>query len=110
MPEKKKIAVITSRLKKLGGYILSHRLLFGLLMLLSLFLAAVVVANISHWLFYLPTWLRTVFILMLLAAVLAFITWLVVRPLIKRPSNQELALLVEKKNPHLKKHWTICMV
>ena len=36
MPEEKKIAVITSRLRKLGGYILSHRLLFGLLMLTSM--------------------------------------------------------------------------
>jgi hypothetical protein len=102
MPEKKNIAVITSRLRKLGGYILSHRLLFGLLMLLSLMLAAAVVANLSHWLFYLPTWFRTAFVITILAAALAFIVWLIVRPLIKRPSAQELALLVEKKYPHLK--------
>jgi Domain of unknown function (DUF4175) len=102
MPEEKAIALITSRLKKLGGYILSRKLLFGLLMIVAAVLAAVVLANLSHWLFYLPTWYRTAFVITALTMALVLFIMLVVKPLIKRPSNEDLALLVEKKNPELK--------
>ncbi|MBD3218395.1 MAG: hypothetical protein GF310_08980 [candidate division Zixibacteria bacterium] len=102
MPDDKRIALITTRLKRLGGYILGKRVLYGLLMLLSLFLAASFLAALSHALFYLPTWYRTAFISVVMAAGVGFFLWFIIWPIIRRPSNEELALLVEKRYPDLK--------
>ncbi len=102
MPEDKKIAVLTSRLKRLGGYILGRRLLFGLLMILSLIFAASFIAAVSHWLFYLPVWFRMAFVVVFMIAAAAGLFWYIFRPIIRRPSNQELALMVEKANPDIK--------
>ncbi|NIS15353.1 MAG: hypothetical protein GWO41_03785 [candidate division Zixibacteria bacterium] len=102
MPDDKRIALITSRLKRLGGYILGKRILYGFLLLLSLFLAASFLAALSHALFYLPTWYRTAFVSIVMAAGLGFFLWFIVWPIIRKPSNEELALLVEKRYPDLK--------
>jgi len=101
MWEGKKIAVITTRLKKLGRYILGKKLIFGVLALISLILAAAFVANLAHGLFYLPVWFRAIFVTALLAAAFVLIIVFIVGPMIKKPTHEELALLVEKRYPHL---------
>ena len=102
MPDNKKIAVMTSRLKQLGGYILAKKLLFGLLLIMALSLGAFAVAAFSHQLFYLPVWFRTAFIILFGLGALGLLIWYIIRPMISKPSPETLALMVEKTNPDLK--------
>ena len=102
MPDNKKIAVMTSRLKQLGSYILAKKLLFGLLLILTLTLGAFTVAALSHQLFYLPVWFRSAFVVLFGLGVLALLVWYIIRPIVRKPSPETLALMVEKTNPDLK--------
>jgi len=102
MPDNKKIAVMTSRLKHLGRYILAKKLLFGLLLILTLSLCAFVIAALSHQLFYLPVWFRTAFVILFGMGAVGLLVWYIIQPTLRKPSPEDLALLVEKHNPDLK--------
>jgi len=101
MPENK-IDILTSRLKNLSNYITANKLLFGLMILISIVLVAVIFANIFHAVFYLPVWFRLSFGILLLISVLAVVSWFIFKPLITRYPVDRLALIVEQKFPHLK--------
>jgi hypothetical protein len=102
MPEDKQIQLLTTRLKKLGGHILSIRLMFGLMLLIALAAISVFVATAVHGLFYLPVWFRTAFDILVGISAFALMIWFIFRPLILRPRVETLSLLVERKHPGLK--------
>ena len=95
------IVSLTDRLKSLRWYMLSCRSAHGLMLAVTVFLAVLVSANLLHAVFYLPVWLRVLFVSISAVAILTAIYLYLLKPLIDSPSLETVTLQVEKKYPQL---------
>jgi len=95
------IISLTDKIKSLKTYILACNTAYGLVLAVTLILAALILANLMHAMFYLPTWMRTGFVALFGVILLAAIYRYVLYPILFSPSLDTVSLLVEKKYSHL---------